>query len=154
MDLDAAEFPRLKQAQKSLACSAAWLMAVGLLTGLLVAAAMTNQLPADPQAMLASHLNALMGCFWLLGLAWTLPMINYSLNRSLMITRLIVVCVWANWLLTLIKSFWKVSGLAYTGDLKNNAIAAGLQGLVVLPALIASVAWAWGLKANQSTETV
>ena len=39
---------------------AAVLMVVGLLTGVLVSGAMTGKLPADPHAMLASHLNALL----------------------------------------------------------------------------------------------
>lgn len=132
--------------QQSLAASAAWLMVAGLATGLLVAAAMTNQLPANPHALLASHLNGLMGCFWLLGVAWTLPMLSYQDKTVVLLTRLIGVSVWANWLFTLIKAFWQVSGLAYSGDLKNNLIAGSLQVFVVLPALAASVLWAWGLR--------
>lgn len=134
-----------------MAFSAAWLLVVGLLAGLLAAGAMTGQLPADPHAMLAAHLNGLMGCFWLLGLAWTLPMLNYKPTLSLFLVRLIGLSVWANWFFTLLKAFWQVSGLAYTGDLKNNVIAASLQGLVVLPALIGSIAWAWGLKPVKET---
>lgn len=132
--------------QKSLAFSAACLMVAGLLTGLLVAAAMTGQLPADAQILLAAHLNGLMGCFWLLGLAWTLPMMNYRPATGIKLARLIEVSVWANWFFTLLKAFWQVRGLNYSGDLRNNIIAASLQGLVVLPALIGSLAWAWGLK--------
>ncbi|PKL76378.1 MAG: hypothetical protein CVV27_10550 [Candidatus Melainabacteria bacterium HGW-Melainabacteria-1] len=132
--------------QKSLAFSAACLMLVGLLTGLLVAAAMTGQLPADPQAMLAAHLNGLMGCFWLLGVSWTLPMLNFKPSTSLKLVRLIELSVWANWFFTLLKAFWQVKGLDYSEDLQNNLIAASLQGFVVLPALIGSIAWTWGLK--------
>lgn len=136
--------------QKSLACSAAWLMVAGLATGLLVAAGMTGQLPANAHALLAAHLNGLMGCFWLWGLAWTLPMLNYKPTITLYLVRLISLSVWANWFFTLLKAFWQVSGLAYTGDLKNNLIAASLQGLVVLPALVGSIAWAWGLRAAKT----
>jgi len=132
--------------QQSLAASAAWLMVAGLATGLLVAAAMTNQLPANPHALLAAHLNGLMGCFWLLGLAWTLPLLRYQDKTVIWLIRLINVSVWANWGFTLLKAFWQVSGLAYTGDLKNNVIAASLQVFVVLPALAGSVLWAWGLR--------
>jgi hydroxylaminobenzene mutase len=131
--------------QKSLAASAAWLMVAGLATGLLVAAAMTHQLPANPHALLAAHLNGLMGCFWLLGLAWTLPSLSYQEKTVLLLTRLISLSVWANWGFTLLKAFWQVSGLAYSGDLKNNLIAASLQAFVVLPALAGSALWAWGL---------
>lgn len=125
-------------------------MAIGLLTGLLVAAAMTSQLPADPQIMLAAHLNGLMGCFWLIGVAWTLPMMNYQPGTRIKLARLIEVSVWANWFFTLLKAFWNVRGLNYSGDLKNNIIAASLQSLVVLPGLIGSIAWAWGLKPSKA----
>ncbi|MBT9548446.1 MAG: hypothetical protein IV090_23840 [Candidatus Sericytochromatia bacterium] len=136
--------------QQFLAASAAWLMVAGLATGLLVAAAMTNQLPANPHALLAAHLNGLMGCFWLLGLAWTLPMLSYQDKTVLLLTRLIGLSVWANWGFTLLKAFWQVSGLAYTGDLKNNLIAASLQAFVVLPALAGSALWAWGLRQKKA----
>ena len=87
-----------------------------------------------------------MGCFCLLGLAWTLPMLRYQEKTVVLLCRLIGLSVWANWLFTLIKAFGLVSGLTYTGDVKNNLIAASLQVFVVLPALVGSVLWAWGLR--------
>ena len=136
----------ITQIQRSLVLSAAWLMVVGLLIGILVAAAMTGQLNASPQSMLAAHLNGLLGCFWLIGVAWTLPMMTYRPTILRLFMRLIILSVWANCLFTLLKAFWQVSGLAYTGDPKNNLIAGGLQVLVVLPALVGAIAWAWGLR--------
>jgi hypothetical protein len=132
--------------QKSLSAAAAWLMVAGLSTGLLAAAALTGQLPANGQTLLVAHLNGLMGCFWLWGLIWSWPMLNYETKMGLQLIQLISVSVWANWFFTLLKAFWQVNGLAYTHDLKNNLIAASLQIFVVLPALVGSIAWAWGLR--------
>ena len=47
---------------------AAVLFGLGVLTGPLVAMAMTKGI-GDPGSMLAAHLNALLGCFWMLGVA-------------------------------------------------------------------------------------
>ena len=38
-----------------------------------------------------------------------------------------------------------VTGLEYTRDPANNAVAALLQIVVVLPSLVGAGAWAWGL---------
>ena len=139
----------LKSQQKALSFSAASLMSVGMLTGILVAAAITKQVPANGHSMLAAHLNGLMGCFWLLGYAWTLPMLSYSPKMCQNIGKMINISVWANWFFTLVKAFWNVSGLEYSSDFKNNLIAGSLQLFVVLPGLIASLAWAWGLKPDK-----
>jgi len=38
-----------------------------------------------------------------------------------------------------------VTGLQYSHDTANNAVAALLHSLVVLPSLVGAFAWAWGL---------
>jgi Na+(H+)/acetate symporter ActP len=58
---------------------------------------------------------------------------------------LVVVANWANWLLTLVGALLGVNGLAYTGQRANDGLAFALQAAVVLPALVGSVAWTYGL---------
>ena len=94
--------------------SASLLIFVGLITGFLIAAAMTKQIHADGAMMLAAHLNALLGGFWLLGVGWTLPWCAQSPKQRLIMSWLLIISNYGNWLITLIKSFLKVHGVELT----------------------------------------
>ena len=126
--------------------AAALLFFVGGLNGILVSLSMTSQLDANPDFMLAAHLNALMGCFWILGLAWTLPRVRLSSGGLLWLCRLTVLAAWANWLVTLVKALLDVQGIAYLGEGANDGIHTALVITVVLPTLASSGLWAWGLR--------
>jgi hydroxylaminobenzene mutase len=131
--------------QRLLARASAWLVVLGLVTGALVSFAMTKKIPADDHAMLASHLNALLGAFLMLGVAWSLPMVRWSERGQRRIAIALVVANYGNWIITLIKSFLRVSGVDRTGDGKNDAIFAALMVFVIVPSLAATIAWALGL---------
>ncbi len=130
------------------AASGALLFAIGMVTGLWSAAALTGKVKVGiPHLALAAHLNATLGGLWLIALASTLPMLSYTdaaKRRLVLLTR---VPAYANWFVTLVASFLGVRGLDYTGDHGNDAIALLLQLSVVLPSLAASGAWAWGFRA-------
>ena len=133
-------------AARLLAQSAAWLILLGLLTGGLVAAAQTGQLPADAHAALASHLNALLGGFLMLGVAWTLPMLRYGAAGQNRLAWGFILANYGNWLITAVKSFLHVSGVAPTGHGANDAVFGALTAVVVIPALASAGAWAWGFR--------
>ncbi len=99
-----------------------------------------------PHLALAAHLNGILGGFWLLGLAFTLPMLSYGERGRRWLVLATLIPAYANWLVTLVASFLGVTGLDYTGDHANDLIAVLLQGLVVAPSLVASIAWAWGFR--------
>lgn len=124
--------------------SAALLVTLALVTGFLVAAAMTGKLDADPHAMLASHLNALLGAFWMIGVAWSLPLLRFDARGRTRLAWLTIVPNYANWLVTAVKSLVKVSGLEANADGRNNMVFALLTALVVLPSLAAAGLWVWG----------
>lgn len=123
------------------------LFAIGMATGVWSAIALTGKVKVPiPHLALAAHLNGILGAFWLLGLAFTLPMLSYGDRGK---SRLVIgTCIpaYANWLVTLIASFLGVIGLDYTGEHANDAIAFLLQAFVVVPSLVASIAWAWGFR--------
>lgn len=132
-------------AARQLALNAAVLMLVGLLTGVFVAAAMTGKVNADSHAALASHLNALLGSVWMVAVAATVPMLRYGEKG---ITRLVwgvTVANFANWIITALKAFLRVSGVDATGERNNDFVFGLLTAFVVLPSVIAAAAWAWGL---------
>jgi hydroxylaminobenzene mutase len=132
--------------RRRLARAGAWLFAVGMVTGLWVAAVLTETVTiAIPRLALAAHLNALLGGLWLIAVASTLDMLRYGPTGRARLAWVVTVPAWANWLITLIASGLGVTGLAYTGDTANDAIAALLHSLVVLPSLVGAGAWAWGL---------
>jgi len=76
----------------------------------------------------------------------TLEMLHYGEIGRRRLAWVVIVPAWANWLVTLIASVLGVTGLQYTHDTANNAVAALLHSLVVLPSLVGAFAWAWGLR--------
>jgi (hydroxyamino)benzene mutase len=132
--------------RRRLAWAGAWLFAVGMVTGLWAAAVLTEKVTvAIPRLALAAHLNALLGGLWLIAVASTLDMLRYGTIGRVRLAWLVTVPAWGNWLITLVASVLGVTGLEYTRDTANNAIAALLHSLVVLPSLVGASAWAWGL---------
>jgi len=134
------------EAATLLARASAWLVVVGLLTGAPVAWAMVGKIHADAHALLASHLNALLGAFWMLGVGWTLPMLRYGAVGQRRLAWALVVATWANWIITAVKAFLHVAGVDPSGDPKNDAVFGALAVLVILPSLGAAVGWAIGFR--------
>ena len=131
--------------QRMLARAAAILFLLSLLTGGLVSSAMRGALPLDAGEILAAHLDGLMGCFLLLGVAWTLPMLRYGeAGRGRLAWAFIVPC-YGNWAITALKSWLRVAGLGWTGEARNDAVFLLLAGCVVLPFLAAGAGWIAGL---------
>jgi hydroxylaminobenzene mutase len=133
------------QLQRRLALNAAVLLLLGLLTGFYVAGAMTGKLPADGSMALSAHLNALMGCFWMAAVAFTLPMTRFSPAGQARLVWLVTVPNYANWAITCLKAWWKVKGIDAVGEGHNDVIFGLLNAFVVLPALAAAGVWVWGL---------
>ena len=129
--------------------SAAVLMLVGLLTGVLVSAAMTGKIPADPHAMLASHLNALLGALWMVAVAWSLPMTRLGERGRARLAWGVTAANYANWIITLVKAFLKVSGVDVVGEPVNDAVFSALTLSVVLPSLAVAAVWVWGLSGEE-----
>lgn len=136
--------PRIEDHARRLGRAAALLVMLALLTGLLVAAAMTGKLGADPHAMLASHLNGLLGAFWMLGVAWSLPLLSLDETGLRRLVTLTTLANYANWLVTAVKSFLRVAGLEANGHAANDAVFGLLTALVVLPSLAAAGLWLRG----------
>jgi hydroxylaminobenzene mutase len=135
--------------QRRLAAAGAILFATGMVTGIWSAAALTGRVTVGmPRLALAAHLNGLLGGLWLVAVAWTFQFLSYDLQGLRRLAFAVTVPAWANWLVTLVASFFGVNGLQYTGDRANNAIAFLLQTLVVIPTLIGAGLWAWGFKSK------
>jgi (hydroxyamino)benzene mutase len=146
IDPDAPSAP----AARLLACSAAWLVLLGLLTGIYVAAALTGKVSADAHTALASHLAALLGAFLLLGVAVTLPLLRYGPVGQRRLAWAFIVGNFANWLVTAVKAALHVSGIELNGDPVNNAVFVVLTLVVVLPSLGGAAAWIYGLRAARA----
>lgn len=131
---------------RPLARNAAVLVLLSLLTGFYVAAAMTGKVPVDPHGAIASHLNAMLGAFWMFAVAWTLPWLSYGATGRARLALLVTVANYANWLVTAVKAWLKVSGVDFIGDVKNDTVFGLLTVLVVLPSLAAAGAWVWGFR--------
>lgn len=135
--------------RKRLAAAGATLFAVGMLTGIWAAAALTDKVHIPvPRLALIAHLNALLGGLWLIAVAWTFEFLSYDTRGLSRLSFAVTIPAWANWLVTLIASFFGVNGLQYTGQRANDVIAFLLQTLVVIPTLIGASAWAWGFRSK------
>jgi (hydroxyamino)benzene mutase len=133
--------------RRRLAALGALLFALGMVTGIWTAVCLTGKVKvAIPHLALASHLNALLGCFWLLGLSYTVPMLAYGERGRARLAWLSIIPAYGNWLVTLFASVLGARGLEFTGEGANDLVAVLLQVLVVLPTLAASGAWAWGMR--------
>jgi hydroxylaminobenzene mutase len=126
--------------------NAAVLMVIGLLTGVYLSGAMSGKIDADPQMVVAAHLNCLLGCFWLAALGWSLPMLRFSDTGLSRVVWLTTLANYANWAVTLFKASWKVHGVDLTGEPRNDIIFGVLTVLVVLPSFAAAGAWVYGFK--------
>jgi len=133
--------------QRRVAGRAVVLLAIGMVTGIWSGIALSGKVVVPiPHLALAAHLNALMGFFWLLGFAFTLPMLSYSDKAKERLATLQYLPTYGNWLVTLIASFIGVRGIDFQGKLANDVVAAALLAVVVAPALVVSFAWAWGFR--------
>jgi (hydroxyamino)benzene mutase len=122
------------------------LFLIGLVTGYWSALAATKVHVPIPHLALAAHLNGLLGGLWLVAVALTLPMLSYGERGKKRLVAVVAVVTYANWLITLGASFVGVRGIEITGDHANDFVAFLLQLFVVLPALGACGAWAWGFR--------
>jgi hydroxylaminobenzene mutase len=130
--------------QRTLGRAAAWLFLLSLLTGGLLPSAANGSLPLDAHSVLAAHLSGLMGCFLLLGVASSLPLLRYGESGRRRLGWTFIVANYGNWALTLAKAGLRVSGLARTGAPANDAIFFLLLLFVVAPSLAAAVGWIAG----------
>jgi hydroxylaminobenzene mutase len=111
---------------------------------------MTGSIAADPGEAVSAHLNALLGSFWMLGVAWTLPFVSYGDVGQRRLAWTLVVANFANWSVTVVKARLHVKGIALGPPVANNAVFAALNALVVIPSLAAALAWIVGLHRGRS----
>ena len=138
------------QHARDLTRNAAILMAIGLLTGVFVSAAMTGKANADAHAALASHLNALLGCFWMIGVAYSMPMLRYGDTGMKRLVWITTIPNFSNWIITAVKAFLRVAGVDYVGEGKNDFIFGMLTVFVVIPSFVAAGAWVYGFFGKRS----
>jgi hydroxylaminobenzene mutase len=132
---------------------AAVLFFLGLLTGVYAGVVLTEgkalglhlAKPQHERLALAAHLNCVLGCFWILAVAFTLEHTRLSAKGKLALAWLVTVANYANWSITLLASLLDARGLALEGDPKNDVVAVLLVVGVVLPSFVTSGLWAWAL---------
>jgi hypothetical protein len=131
--------------QRQAAFLGAVLLIISFATGGLLAMAMTGKVSADAHGILAAHLNALFGCFWLCAVAFTLPLTRFGETGAKRLVLLTAIPAYANWILTVTKAFLHVAGIGLNGNGGNDGVFVALNVFVVLPSFGAAVVWAYGL---------
>ena len=132
-----------------LVVSATALFFLGAVTGVLIPTAGDDSVKFS--RLLAAHLNALLGCFWMLGLAWTMPRLACSPGQLRALCSLTVLACWSNWAVTLAKAQIGVAGLDFGEGGANGAIWLALVLTVVLPTIGGSALWFWTAWKGRST---
>lgn len=135
----------IRTLQRQTAAAGAALLVLAFGTGVLLGAVMTNKLDADVHEIVAAHLNAVLGCLWLIAVAYTLPMLRFGEAGAKRLVLATAVPSYMNWLVTTIKGFLHVSGVDVTGDRANDVVFAALGVFVVVPSFAAAIAWTYGL---------
>jgi large-conductance mechanosensitive channel len=137
--------PEVGALQRRTAAAGVALLVLAFGTGVLLAAAMTKTVDADVHEIVAAHLNAVLGALWLIALALTLPMLSYGPVGRVLLVLGTALPAYANWLVTAVKAFFHVTGVALDGNRANDAVFATLGVFVVLPSFGAAIAWLVGL---------
>ena len=135
----------LAPAARLLARASAWLLLAAFLTGGYAAAALTGQIPVDAHTALAAHITAFLGCGLLIGVAWSLPLLRYGPVGQRRLSWCFIVPLFAGWFITVVKAALHVQGIAVLHAAANDTVFALLNVAVVVPSLVASVAWIYGL---------
>jgi hypothetical protein len=135
----------MSNVQRRAAFLGAVLLIISFATGGLLAMAMTGKVSADAHGVLAAHLNALFGCFWLCAVAFTLPLTRFGETGASRLVLLTAIPAYANWIITIAKAFLHVAGVGLNGNGSNDAVFVALNVFVVLPSFAAAVVWAYGL---------
>lgn len=126
--------------------AAAWLLFLSFLSGFYLAAVVTGQVDADAHAAAMAHISGIFGALILFALGWSQSMLQLSSGQQkLQIGSLVVAC-FGNWAITLLKSAFKVSAIGFNDDPINNFIFCSLFVVVVIPSMMGSGLWVWGLR--------
>ncbi len=128
-----------------LALAGAILFAAALVTGAIASLGLTGQLDADGRTLLSAHTSGLMGSSVLFALGWSLPLIGFTASGKARLAWLMIVPSYSNWLITTAKAFLKVHGLGPDQSPANNVVFVLLTTFVVLPFIVAAIAWIIGL---------
>jgi (hydroxyamino)benzene mutase len=140
----------LEEISITLAKSASILIMLGLFTGLYISMAMTGAVEANPSMVVSSHLNALLGGFWLLGVGWSLRWCSLDPKKANWMMWLLIVSNYANWLVTAIKALFNVHAVEFNGQSANDVLHLMLVLTVVIPSIVGCALWVWGLMKERS----
>ena len=140
----------IEQARHRLAFHGALMLFLGMVYGLYVALVMTDKVPGHGEIALGSHLNALMGAFWLLGMGWSLAYIKLSDSLLKWCVWMTIVGAWANWIISIFKAFTGDIAIEFTSHWSNNVLFGARALLVIIPCLLGPAIWAWGLRHRPS----
>ncbi len=136
--------PEYLPAQRDLAKVAAGLALLSMLLGLSLAFA--DDLDLARAELLAAHQNALMGTFWLIAVAWSLPMLQYGPAGQGRLAWALILGTVANALLPIGRAWFDVEGRRFTGDNVNDAFLIALNLTVTLPCLAGTLGWVFGFR--------
>lgn len=132
--------------QMLMARAGAILVVLALFTGIYAASAMSGKIHVDGAIALAAHITALLGAFWIFGAAWMLPMLRYAERGQRVIAWALIVSNYGGWLITGVKAAFYVHGINGDGPTANQVVFGALNVVVVIPALVASIAIAVGFR--------
>lgn len=127
---------------------AAGLLFCGMLSGIPLALANTGKISANPQYMLAAHLNAILGALIIFAYSLSLRSLRYTRRWVSNTGMLVVVSNYANFILTFTKALLHVRGLEFTGNSTNDTLFLLLNIFVVLPAIGGVGLWFAGFRSS------
>tara|TARA_Y100000588_G_scaffold369705_1_gene439024 strand:- start:290 stop:694 length:405 start_codon:yes stop_codon:yes gene_type:complete len=130
----------IEKMQKNICLWAVIIFLLSNIVGVLAIPSQQDLFPSTSKKILESHLNGLLGCFWLLGIAFTFRWINLSAKSAGMLVGNAKIAACALLALPLISAFnTGVSAIVFFSI---------FIVLVVVPTIFSGILWIRGLSGN------
>ena len=130
----------LEKTQKNICLWAVIIFLLANIVGILIIPSQQDLFHSTSKKILESHLNGLLGCFWLLGIAFTFSWINLSAKNTVILIATAKCAACTLIALPLISAF-------NTG-ISDVVFFAIFIVLVVVPTIISAILWIKGLSGD------
>ena len=121
-------------------------VALSMLVGAYAGLVATGDIAGNAHYAIAAHVTGLLGGLLLIAVGVTLPHLRYGDTGRRRLVNLLLVGSAANLAFNVAKAIVDVQALTFTGDAVNDVLFVFATALIVVPHLVGTIAWAWGLR--------
>lgn len=131
--------------RRRLAQFAAIELLLAMLNGMMVGLSLMGVFDADDRILLGAHVATITGALLMLGFGSTVELMRTSPKLTSLGANALIVATLGNWSITTFKAFWRVRGVQFNGETRNDTIVVLLTIFVVIPTFTSGAIWVYGL---------